>query len=370
MNVLAIEPFYGGSHRAFLDGWAKHSRHDFTILELPAHKWKWRMRHAPVTLAQRLTEPEFRDREFDCLWCSDMLNLAEFLGLAPPAIQALPCVTYFHENQLTYPVRKAEERDLHFAYTNFTTCAAADQVWFNSEFHRTDYLKALRTCLQRMPDYRTLDLVDEIETKSSVQYPGIETDATARTSHDGPLRIGWNARWEHDKNPEDFFAALRFLKNHDVPFELIVLGESFRDSPAIFEIARDEFRAQTLQWGFAESQQAYGDWLSQMDVVVSTAIHEFFGIGIVEAVAAGAVPLLPRRLAYPEVIAKLQDERSDWPLDILYDGTVQDLGTKLMETARNKEHLPSVARSLSGQADRFAWSTRAKELDVALESVK
>ena len=35
MKVLALEPYYGGSHKAFLDGWQKHSRHEFTVLGLP-----------------------------------------------------------------------------------------------------------------------------------------------------------------------------------------------------------------------------------------------------------------------------------------------------------------------------------------------
>ena len=42
---------------------------------------------------------------WDCLFCSDMLNLAELKGLAPRILGSLPSVLYFHENQLTYPVQ-------------------------------------------------------------------------------------------------------------------------------------------------------------------------------------------------------------------------------------------------------------------------
>ena len=51
MRILALEPYYGGSHRAFLDGWVQRSRHEWTLHTLPPNKWKWRMRHAAVTLA-------------------------------------------------------------------------------------------------------------------------------------------------------------------------------------------------------------------------------------------------------------------------------------------------------------------------------
>ncbi|UCC45787.1 MAG: DUF3524 domain-containing protein, partial [Candidatus Zixiibacteriota bacterium] len=45
MQILAVDPYYGGSHKAFLEGWSEVSRHQWRILSLPARKWKWRMRH-------------------------------------------------------------------------------------------------------------------------------------------------------------------------------------------------------------------------------------------------------------------------------------------------------------------------------------
>ncbi len=52
MKVLALEPYYGGSHRAFLDGWSSRSSHEWTTLTLPPNKWKWRMRHAAITFVE------------------------------------------------------------------------------------------------------------------------------------------------------------------------------------------------------------------------------------------------------------------------------------------------------------------------------
>jgi hypothetical protein len=50
MKFLFLEPFYGGSHRDFADGWIKHSRHRFDLFTLPARFWKWRMRGAALYL--------------------------------------------------------------------------------------------------------------------------------------------------------------------------------------------------------------------------------------------------------------------------------------------------------------------------------
>ncbi|MBL7115787.1 MAG: DUF3524 domain-containing protein [Kiritimatiellae bacterium] len=52
MHILALEPYYGGSHKAFLDGWQAHSTHTWHTLSLPDSMWRWRMRHAAVTFAR------------------------------------------------------------------------------------------------------------------------------------------------------------------------------------------------------------------------------------------------------------------------------------------------------------------------------
>ena len=51
-----------------------------------------------------------------------------------------------------------------------------------------------------------------------------------------------------------------------------------------------------------------GDYLELIgtcDVVASTARHEFFGIAVAEAMAAGCAPLLPDRLNYPALVEGL-----------------------------------------------------------------
>lgn len=366
MNILVLEPYFGGSHKAFIDGWRRHSTHHLTVLGLPAHKWKWRMRHAAVTFTQQLQQPPLVSLRFDAVWCSDMLNLAEFIGLAPPPIQPLPRVVYFHENQLTYPVRHQEPRDLHFAYSNFTSTIAADQVWFNSDFHRRDFFDATREYLGQMPDHKSIKLLDEIENRSAVHYPGIESGLPRSSRREGPLRICWNARWEHDKNPKTFFAALRILNQQQINFRLIVLGQSFQNVPSIFATAREEFAHQIEHWGYAPSTEAYRELLHDADVIVSSADHEFFGIGIVEAIAAGAMPVLPDRLAYPEVMQRICSNTAY--RDYLYDGSVASLAKRLGFLARSLDTAAWQTRQAELQAGSscFCWPRIARRLDDAM----
>jgi hypothetical protein len=48
------------------------------------------------------------------------------------------------------------------------------------------------------------------------------------------------------------------------------------------------------------SRADYEYWLGAAEVVISTAIHEFQGLSVHEAVSAGAVPVVPDDLCYRE----------------------------------------------------------------------
>ena len=369
MKILAIEPYYGGSHKAFLDGWLARSSHDWTLLTLPARKWKWRMRHAAVTLAEDVAARIAGGESWDLLFCCDMLNLAEFLGLSPNCVRRLPSAVYFHENQLTYPTRCESERDFHYGFTNMTTALAAYAVWFNSAYHRESFLDALMDVLRRMPDYQPLHAIGRIRDKSVVQPPGIDELPPRNARTPGPLHILWAARWEHDKNPETFFEAIGRLESRRIPFRLSVIGEQFRDAPAVFGAARERFAEHIEHWGYLESRDEYVAALAGADVFVSTANHEFFGISAAEAIAAGAFPVLPDRLAYPELVDRIDSVE---PGEFLYSGGADGLSDRLALLAERIDSggpwRSDPQRGIRAMAE-LTWRRRAAQLDAALSEV-
>ena len=369
MRVLILEPYLGGSHQAFLEGWRSRSRHEWTLQGLPANKWKWRMRHSAVTFARRVAEAAAAGGCWDVLLCSDMLGLAEFRGLAPRAAACLPCVVYFHENQLTYPVLHPREYDYHFAFSNLTSALAADEVWFNSAFHRDAFLDALDAFLKRMPDHRERGTIEVIRRKSQVHHPGIPEFVAREPGRSGPLHIMWAARWEHDKGPATFFEALDALARRRVDFRLSVIGGGdSRDLLPVFERARERFHARIAHWGYQESREAYESVLREADVVVSTAEHEFFGISVAEAIAAGAFPLVPHRLAYPEVLGEPAGEGGEF----FYGGEAAELARRLETLAgqlAGGDLWAGDARRAQRLVERFAWPRRAAAMDDALSRV-
>ena len=303
------------------------------------------------------------------LFCSDMLNLAEFKGLCDPDTAKLPTVAYFHENQITYPARFDGEKDLHFGFTNFTTALAADQVWFNSAFHRESFLGGLKELLGRMPDYSPREKVSEIREKSFVRPQGIHPLPPRPQRPPGAPHILWAARWEHDKNPEMFFHALAILIERGLDFKVSVIGQQFEETPKIFEETRELLGDRVVNWGYQNTRESYAAALNEADIVVSTADHEFFGVGIVEAIAAGAYPLLPNRLAYPEILAPEYVARSEI---FFYDGSPEDLVTNLEQLIRStiEGELWNRGAARPGEAmERFEWKRLAPDLDEALETL-
>jgi hypothetical protein len=65
------------------------------------------------------------------------------------------------------------------------------------------------------------------------------------------------------------------------------------------------------QTAYQQERHDYESSLLEADIFVSTADHEFFGIRILEGLAAGAFPLVPEKLAYPETL-KLDASNEDF----------------------------------------------------------
>jgi glycosyltransferase involved in cell wall biosynthesis len=318
LSVWGVEPYFGGSHKAFLQGLARHSRHDFTLFTLPGRHWKWRMHGGALSLARRVNASAQAGDFPHVFFGSDMLDLPVFKAAVDPHLRPIPTILYFHENQLTYPLPPGVERDLGYGFKNLTGAAVAEAVLFNSHYHRREFLSAAADLLGAMPDETPWWLLEEMEAKAQVlpvgcdlrrleryRSQGLDDAANGRWGDPerGPLLL-WNQRWEYDKAPGELFAALYALKASGVRFRLAVAGSNQGEPGPEFIEARTRLADDIVQWGRVTGASDYASLLWASDVVVSTAVHEFFGIAVVEAVYCGCRPVLPRRLSYPELIPR------------------------------------------------------------------
>jgi len=360
LKFLFLEPFFGGSHREFAEGLISHSRHRIDLVTLPARFWKWRMRGAALYFFKKVTSLA----DYHGLITTDLMSLADFKALAQGLCP--PTMVYFHENQFTYPLAPGEHMDYQFGFTDITTALAADRVIFNSQTHCDAFFKALPNFIKMMPEYRPGWVVDEIRSKADVLYPGCRFPAKAQKGQDfsrqPPPLIIWNHRWEFDKNPAEFFRALDAIVDAGAEFRLALLGENCQTVPKAFVGARERYGARIVQYGYVESRQQYIDWLGQGAIVVSTAQQENFGISVVEAIRYGCIPLLPARLAYPEVIP------TRYHSDVLYR-SYQDLVAKLLDRILHFSDYLNLRRALSKEVARFAWENTIALYDRELEKL-
>jgi glycosyltransferase involved in cell wall biosynthesis len=359
MRFLFIEPFYGGSHRDFVRGLVAHSRHDIHVATLPARFWKWRMRGAALHFVRTIDDLT----AYDGIITSGLMSLSDFTALCGGRLP--PALVYFHENQLTYPLAPGERMDMQFGFTDITTALCADRVLFNSQFHFDQFFTTLPGFIDRMPEFRPRWALDHIRDKAGVLQPGCRFDATPAEPAPlppGPPLIVWNHRWEFDKNPDAFFAALDRIDRMGIDFQVALLGENYQVRPKAFVSAKSRFGQKIVQYGFVESKDAYMAWLKRGVVVVSTANQENFGISVVEAIRSGCLPLLPDRLAYPEI---LPGEFHD---AYLYRGE-DDLVEKLAAILRHPDRFTGDRAVLSAMMARHAWPVAVDRYDRELESL-
>ncbi|MGH2627589.1 MAG: tRNA-queuosine alpha-mannosyltransferase domain-containing protein, partial [Anaerolineales bacterium] len=163
--MLALEPYFGLSHRTFLEGYRRYSGHEVEIWSLPPRKWKWRMRGSAYHFAER-ARALGEEARFDALLTSDFLNLPDWRSLAPARMRGLPALVYFHENQITYPLGKNAPIDFHYGWINVSTALAADRVLFNSQYHREEFFAAVRAVFRRMPDHVPEKLLEALPART------------------------------------------------------------------------------------------------------------------------------------------------------------------------------------------------------------
>lgn len=330
MNALLLSAYHTDSHRRWAEGLINHiDGPEWTLLSLPGRHFPWRIRGNPISWKQSAHEE--LSRNYDVVVATSMVDLSTLIGLYPNLGKAHK-VLYFHENQFEYPLSGEQKRRAEPLMVSLYASLAADTVLFNSNYNRRSFIDGAKRFLKRMPERVDPALVEGIASKSRVlPVPLDELDLQDRPPAErDPGLILWNHRWEYDKNPDDFFAALRLLKEEGVSFRLAVVGQTFRQQPDVFAVAREEFSDQINYWGF-QSAVDYQHILRSAGVVVSTAWHEFQGLSVMEATQAGCVPLVPDRLCYSEY----------YPSTCFYDGSPEALAGKLRDWLSESTSMPS-----------------------------
>ncbi|WP_165855384.1 tRNA-queuosine alpha-mannosyltransferase domain-containing protein [Marinobacter sp. JSM 1782161] len=300
-RLLLLSGYDAGSHQSWREQLvASQPDFDWQSLILPPRYFRWRIRGNALSW---LDEPALSE-SWDAIVATSMVDLAG-LRAFHPHLARTPVLLYMHENQFAYPDSGDQHSSVDHQMVTLYSALAADRIAFNSEWNRTSFLDGVAALLKRLPDRVPGGVVERIRVKSTVLPVPVpdrlfverKTDMNRTQPH-----LLWNHRWEYDKGPDRLLALLAELDRRQLDFRISVVGEQFRRRPEAFEAIRQRFPDRIRAWGFLPDRAAYDALLREADVVISTALHDFQGLAMLEAMAAGCLPLAPDRLAYPEYV--------------------------------------------------------------------
>nr|XP_042716821.1 glycosyltransferase-like domain-containing protein 1 isoform X4 [Chrysemys picta bellii] len=402
MSILLIEAFYGGSHKQLAD-LLQEEIEECVLYTLPAKKWHWRARTAALYFMQtvpananyrylkgmkKLCNYGFslpssqlylfgldpfcllKQRRLCISWilfASSVLNLTELIALRPD-FGKLKKVLYFHENQLTYPVQKCQERDFQYGYNQILSCLVADIVVFNSAFNMESFLTSIGKFLKLIPDHRPKDLEKIIRPKCQVLHFPIRFPDVSRFMPEHKLAHLEKITGFRGNEDTYLFRCLPFQQKYRATGSLMKTSSSSPESglceaqsglcttqqerlqyplTSLEKLNKSKASESTNQEVPCQEDKQHVTFnpcnlLSGTDYQ-QRPLHIVWPHRWIEAVYCGCYPLCPNALVYPEI----------FPAEYLYS-TPEQLFKRLQNFCKR----PDIVRKhlYKGEMDQFSWA--------------
>lgn len=319
LDILALEPFYGGIRRHMLETVVRCSRHRWTLLKLPPRRIERRLSVAASWFAEQLGR-HWAGR-VDILFTSEAMNLASLYRLVPNLARQ-PSVVYFHENQIPNeytPPRKAQdrpvaenhdmpawagvptvmlapsrEREVDLELVNLNTATAATEIWFNSAYHHSSFMAAVKKLVERHFELSSANPLPGVMAKSLLMHPPIDLNlvphirSAYRMPQRDPRAIFVDTR---DAQVRVLNAALSELASRGEKFRLITVGPVQDLSPS--------WPRRTLN---ENDDMSHVVGLLEAGVVLSVRPGAACDLQVIRGLQAGCRPVLPELGVYADLI--------------------------------------------------------------------
>jgi len=347
IDILALEPFYGGIRRIMLETMIACSRHRWTLLKLPPRRIERRLSTAAIWFAEQLSRHWVGS--VDVLFTSEAMNLADLYRLTPDLLKK-PAVVYFHANQLPDP---AAPKQSPFDLVNFNTAASATEIWFNSTYHQEAFLARATALVRRHPELMARNPIPDFLRKIRVMTPPVDTSLL----HE----IAMTERLPREKRTV-------FVETRDADLRIIntVFGIVHRRGEAFQLVTVGPVDG--LNEAFPRITLPENDDADQIRAMLSAGIFFSAKPGApcdhhaVRALMAGCWPLCPQEGVYRELLPKKLHSQC------LYDGASDTLAGR-MQDVWHLEHIHDYERQLHEILNRFDPAVACRAMDDRLEEL-
>src|SRR5439155_16974405 len=310
LDILALEPFFGGGRRDMLETVIRCSRHRWTLLKLPPRRIERRLTAAAHWFAEQLTRHWVG--RVDVLFTSEALNLADLYRLMPNLLKK-PSVVSFPNNPPPPPTATS---DSPLDVANLNTAAAAHEIWFNSMYHLRDFFTRAASLVARHPELSSRNPMPELTHKAQLLPPPVDFNPIQEALADGQIPRRKRAMFveTRDANVAVLNSALSQLARRGEKFELVTVGP--------VEELSETFRRTTLP---ENDELAHVKAMLGCGIFMSTKDNCPCDYRGVRALAAGCWPVVPQAGFYPEMIPQKMQPSA------MYDGSPADLASKIQD---------------------------------------
>lgn len=304
LDILALEPFFGGVRRAMLETLVRYSRHRWTVLKLPPRRIERRLTTAANWFSEQLSRHWVG--RLDLIFTSEAMNLASLFQLMPNLV-GYPSVVYFHDNQLPDLSLRMDIGRNPVDLVNFNTCQAATEIWFNSAYHRQMFLILARAMIDRLPELSNHDPMSQIRSKIRLYLPPVDLSLVheVRDNPAAPVRQPRTVFVEtRDANVTLLNQVIDRLRRQKVPLHLVTVGPVDKLDPQVSRTTIPEHD---------DAGQVNGMFSASTILSVKTSAASDYQV--IRAVAAGCRPLLPDAGVYPELLPTPLHNGCLYPID-------------------------------------------------------
>lgn len=350
LNVLAVEPFYGGERRAMLDAVVRHSRHRWDVQTLPPRKIRNRLATSARWFAEQLgrRSPDDWD-DIDVLFTSEAINLSDLVQFCP-AMADIPAVTYFHCHHLPDPAAD-EPIDPAVDFANLSTVSAATEAWFNSAAHVSAFAAAAGALADAHPEVRGSYPPGRLARKARVVPPPVlplvnPADLAAVDRRPDLVFIDTT-----DAHPELLNPALQLLATARMRLSIVTAGPPIPlagDFPRVHLDGADLTTLATV--------------LRRANVFVGSRVAACFDETAIRCLSLGCRPVLPDTGVYPELLPESLHATS------LYDLSPEGLAASIRDAVYRRRR-PDEDYLIAAWLARFDPVAACERIDGRLDAL-